>query len=472
MSKEEKAQAVFTLGGASRLAVAEPLEADVVVAGAGVGGMSAALEAARAGARVVVIEATADLGGNAARSTGYMAFAGTSRQRHEGIDDGPDLLFEDLMREVDRRRRDFGIVFDSGLARRFADESADAYDFLGGLGVRFGRWVPRPKQHSANRMVAIAVNTDFRTCFERALGDASITVLREHRVVALEREGGRVSGVLAQGAGSQRRIAARAGVVLATGGYQANHALRRRYQPQHLADTVFPGLDSCRGDGQLLAQAAGADLINMSMIPIYIRVSSGLLEDTIAVNAHGRRFHDETGPYFDRVEALGRQPGESGHYLFDAHAAERKPLLVAGLPGPVRTADTLTELATAIGADPAVLAQTVSDWNALVTSGAERDPEFGRVVFPEPRRAIAEPPFHFTPTVLGATFTAGGLSVDDDLQALDIHGEPIAGLFAVGDCLGGVNPAAGVGGLHISSAVTLGRAAGRRVARDAALQPA
>jgi hypothetical protein len=109
----------------------------------------------------------------------------------------------------------------------------------------------------------------------------------------------------------------------------------------------------------LLAQAAGADHINMTMIPICIRVPSGLVEDTIVVNALGERFDDETGPYFARVEALQRQPGGTGFYLFDAQTAEAKATLVAGLPGPVHTADDLTQVAEAIGADPGVLRGTL-----------------------------------------------------------------------------------------------------------------
>jgi succinate dehydrogenase/fumarate reductase flavoprotein subunit len=445
-----------------------PLDTDVVIAGGGVGGMSAAIEAARAGARVVLIEARPELGGNAARSTGYIAFAGTSMQRAEGLDDSPDCLVRDLEDEVRKRRADFGIVFDRRLAARFAADSAAAFDFLRDLGVRFGRWVPRPSQHSAERLVAIAENTDFRTRFESVLQELGISVLLEHRVVSLRLEAGRVSGVVAVSTGAtpaRRHVTASAGVILATGGFQANHQLRTRFEPEHLAQTAYPGLDTCRGDGHLLAQAIGADLINMTMIPQYVRFPSALLEDAIALNVAGYRFHDETGPYFDRVEALRNQERGAAFYLFDARAAREREDLLAGLPAPIRTEESVAEVAAAIGAAPAVVERTVRDWNALVVSGAERDPEFGRAVFPSTRCAITEPPFHFTPAVVGATFTAGGLSVDPDLRALDIFGRPIPGLFAAGDCLGGVNPAAGVGGLHISSAVTLGRAVGAVVAR-------
>ena len=63
--------------------------------------------------------------------------------------------------------------------------------------------------------------------------------------------------------------------------------------------------------------------------------------------------------------------------------------------------------------------------------------------------------------VVGINFPAGGFRVSPRMEVADVHGRVIPGLFAVGDCVGGVNPAVGLGGIHISSALTLGRVAGR-----------
>ena len=63
--------------------------------------------------------------------------------------------------------------------------------------------------------------------------------------------------------------------------------------------------------------------------------------------------------------------------------------------------------------------------------------------------------------VVGINFPAGGFRVNADMQVLDVFGDPIVGLYAVGDCVGGVSPAIGLGGVKITAALTLGRIAGR-----------
>ena len=105
------------------------------------------------------------------------------------------------------------------------------------------------------------------------------------------------------------------GVVLATGGYQSNPRLRQRYQPEFVARAPYLGVDTCRGDGHLMGQAVGGDLINMTFVPPLVIVSSSVVEDAIAVNAAGERFHDEAGPYEERVERLHAQPGRRARYV-------------------------------------------------------------------------------------------------------------------------------------------------------------
>ena len=117
-------------------------------------------------------------------------------------------------------------------------------------------------------------------------------------------------------------------------------------------------------------------------------------------------------------------------------------------------------------------ATSVDEWNATVTAGIRRDPAFGRVVFGKSRLPIAQPPFWASPMVVGVNFPAGGFRVSLDCEVSDIFGDVIAGLFAVGDCVGGIAPAIGLGGVKISSAVTLGRIAGRTAAAGGSHVPA
>ena len=66
--------------------------------------------------------------------------------------------------------------------------------------------------------------------------------------------------------------------------------------------------------------------------------------------------------------------------------------------------------------------------------------------------------------ITGINFPAGGFRVNADLQVLNVYGEPIPKLFAVGDCSGGLGPVIGMGGMRITPALTLGRVAGRKIA--------
>jgi succinate dehydrogenase/fumarate reductase flavoprotein subunit len=433
---------------------------DVVVVGGGPGGCACALTAARYGASVILLEAGERVGGNAARSTGYLAFQDFAMQHEAGIEDSVEKFMADMRAEIELQHGRYGVIFDDELAELFARESSETYRFLVDLGFRFNRFIQRPTQHTTDRMVDVADTAMFTTLFETALADAGVDVRTGIRGERLVTEGRAVVGVKA----GSTEFGATSGVVLAAGGYQANPALRARYQPANMATTPYLGTEDDRGDGHLMGQAVGGDLINMTMIPPLIMVASALVEESIAVNLDGCRFHDEAGPYDDRVKALGQQVDGLAWYVFDDRVARSKGQLIDEMPFDPTTAPTLEALAQELRCDPEGLVATVQAWNEAVASGVDQDSGHGRVIFPDPRRGIVEPPFHASLMVVGINFPAGGFRVTTDTQVLDVFGEPISGLFAVGDCVGGVSPTIGLGGTKISAALTLGRVSGRIVA--------
>lgn len=438
------------------------VEVDVVVIGSGAGGAAAAIEASRAGADVLVLERAAHTGGNAAMSTGYVAMCDTEAQRTAGIEDSAELFVADMLREVQRKRSSHGIVFDEALARVYAEESSEVYPFLRELGVGFSRHIPRPQQHSADRMLAIETVSKLEGLLDRA----GVPVRLRSSAMRLLTTNGRVDGVLVfdERAGETWTLRARAGVVLAAGGYQSSREMRRRWQPADMSDAPHIGMATCQGDGHLMADVVGGDLINMTMIPVNINVGSRLLEDCIAVNGHGRRFHDEAGPYDTRTAALRAEDGRA-HYICDASTFADCEDLIHMMPAEPRRAATLEELARLISVPVRELSASVERWNGFLASDAAVDPEFGRTVLPAGRSPIVEPPFAALPMIAGATFSLGGLRTNPDLQVLNAFGEEIRGLYAVGDCAGGVLACGAMGGIHLGTGFTLGRRAGRRVAR-------
>lgn len=447
------------------------MTADVVVLGTGPAGMAAVAAAAAEGVEVIAVEALDHIGGNCVWSTGYLAFVGSQMQAEKDIADDEETFVRDSAHMVELAADMFGVVWDEQLVRLFAQESAETYRLLTARGVRFSRFIPRPLQHTIDRMAAVEDTWMFLRAFQPDFELPSVTTLYRTTAQRLRTNpDGRVVGVVAQradadGNAGELQITARRGVVLATGGYQSNHLLRQRYQPEHLASGPYLGVDTCRGDGHLMGQAVGGDLVNMTFVPPLVIVSSSLVEDAIAVNQAGVRFHDEAGPYEDRVEALLAQLGRRAWYVFDSVVATEKRSLITQMPRPAVTADSLDELADLIDVPRAALHQTVQDWTAFLGGRDEIDPAFGRVVLPPARRTPATAPFTAVPMVVGVNFCAGGFRVTQSMQVIDVFGDPIPGLFAAGDCVGGLNPVSDLGGIHISGGFTLGRVAGRAVAR-------
>ena len=108
------------------------LSAEVVVVGGGLAGLSAALEAAEAGAQVIVLEMLSETGGSSAMSGGCFALAGTDLQREHGIEDSDELLFQDL-REVGQFENDEAIV------RTYVRHQLSTYEWLKAHGVKFSQ---------------------------------------------------------------------------------------------------------------------------------------------------------------------------------------------------------------------------------------------------------------------------------------------------------------------------------------------
>ncbi|MDF3311854.1 FAD-dependent oxidoreductase [Rhodococcus sp. T2V] len=443
----------------------ETLVADVVVIGAGPAGGSAAIEAARGRASVIVVETTGELGGNGAFSTGYVALSGTPFQSEIGVQDSVEKFVHDMEREVRSLEPSFHPEFDLDLAKRYATESSDAYQFLVDIGIRFQRIIPRPRQHTTPRLLTLTDPTEFRTAFEgefEALGVRAL--LRRSATKLTVGPCGRVDGVLISSGSEEVRVSARKAVVVAAGGFSANPDMRRKYRPLDDPYAPYVGLDTADGSGILMMQEVGAGVVNMDLIPQYLEGPSRFMEDCIAISGEGRRFFDEAGPYLERVAALREQPGEIGYYLYDATAAARNRQHISELSGRPKELATLEQVERVIGCDPNAVTETVEKWNRLMSSADDRDPDFGRVTFPFDRARIETPPFTVIPITVGIGNTNGGARVNLDLQVLGEDGAAIPGLYAAGDCAGTMNAAMGLGGVHIGSAVTLGRIAGRNAA--------
>ena len=211
--------------------------ADIVVIGGGPAGVATALEASKNGASVLLLEADTLIGGNAARSTGYLAFQGFAMQDKAGFEDSAEIFYADMVEEINRQKENYGIEFDAELAKVFAQESASTYDWLIDLGFEFNRFLPRPLQHSVNRMVDVTDTSMFTKVFSDVLEKNDVDIRTSTRARRLLVDKSVIVGVQAE----NETFRANLGVVLAAGGYQANSSLRKKYQPENMASTPYLG---------------------------------------------------------------------------------------------------------------------------------------------------------------------------------------------------------------------------------------
>jgi succinate dehydrogenase/fumarate reductase flavoprotein subunit len=269
-------------------------ETDVVVIGSGATGLPAAIMAREAGASVIMVEAEPRIGGHAITSGGNLPLGGgTSYQKKYGIEDSPDLFFQDLT--------DWTVVESNGfppyryndreIIRAFADNSVPAFEFLLAHGVKVIDRQPNSVGHeigvSVLRTMQIDVadwpmvhtggpadptDTEIRAGaglirpLEAAARKAGVDILLEHRMTAIHRESlnsGRVAGIAADHNGKKLNIRASKAVIVATGGSTGNVNFRRMFDPRlteeycGLAGMPWSDQDA---SGEIAAMAVGAAL--------------------------------------------------------------------------------------------------------------------------------------------------------------------------------------------------------------------
>lgn len=465
-------------------------ELDVIVVGSGAAGLPAALAARERGARVIVAESESVVGGAARLSAGMVMAAGSEIQRAAGLEDDPEALYQEYLLANQ-------YVVKPGIARRLAYDGGPAVEWLAELGVRFfpqvmqggGERVPRSHvpdggdQPGGQHVVDVLHRRCRQQDIEIALGN---------RVERLLQRDGAVVGVTVAG----ENIEAGA-VVLATGGFQANPSLIAQHLPSLAiyGDLVsYNGPPSSRGDALALGQQAGAHTVGHDR---YVAMLTPRLDSRefgaylpgwmLLVGPDGRRFCDETAPY-GQTYGVARAAGDVVYGLFDSqtladNGSSRlptfKPDFPSGSEGPPNIwttdniqrllqsgaalqADTLQEVAERLGLPGVAVAGTVARYNDHASRGEDRD-------FRKPARflrPLQTPPFYgveIRPSALG--ISAYGLEIDDQGHVLNAESQEIPGLFAAGECTGGVLGTRYLGsGNSWANCLVFGRAAGRSAA--------
>ncbi|MCW2497041.1 3-oxosteroid 1-dehydrogenase [Jatrophihabitans sp.] len=303
--------------------------------------------------------------------------------------------------------------------------------------------------------------------------DAGIELLLGTPLEELRISDGRVTGVVVTSDGASRTIGARHGVVLASGGFEHNEAMRKQYQREPITADWTVGAEANTGDGIVAGEQAGGALALMEdawwgpSIPLtggpWFCLAERTLPGGIMINDRGQRFMNEAAPYVEATHNMyggefgqGDGPGANLPAWMIIDQRYRNRYVFAGLQprakipgrwfkaGVVVKADTIAELATKLGLDPAAVEATISRFNGFARTG--KDEDFGRgdsgydryygdpTITPNPCLApIDQGPYYAVVMVPGDLGTKGGLVTDVHARVLRADGSVIDGLYAAGN---------------------------------------
>ena len=455
------------------------LSCDVLVIGAGIAGWTAATVAAQNGSNVVLLDKSLGaLGdGNTLMTSGSLNAVGKNPRTD------PDTLYQAVMSEN---------VAHPGLARAWANHCARAVEWLISCDISM-----RQNQSGSIRLepeteISLSpvyrkdVGTNILLKIKKRFDESGSRYVNgvEGRKLIWDKR--RIAGLLGKTDEEELEFSSRS-TVIATGGFSANQEMVREYLGRAALQCKLRGAKSCTGDGLRMALAVGAKAVNtkyfyghlLSLKAItddrfwpYPRLDA-LVHEGILVDRQGHRFVDEGRGDVAVANELARSEDVRGSSLiFDSEAWEQaKGESQSNLPqtppanpwlkendGYLYCCDSVGQLANSLGVDPVNLAQTLETLNRA--AGSPKD----LASLPIPRTAALRPlrpPLWGLRVVPGITFTMGGILINGQAQVLDSAENPILGLYAAGDAIGGL-----MGGHHggyaggLAQAVVTGMLAG------------
>jgi tricarballylate dehydrogenase len=486
--------------------------ADVIVVGGGNAAFCAALAAQEQGAKVVMLEAAPeDESGGNSRFT-----AGSVRVVYNGVDDiktlVPDLtpqeiaetdfgtytadqFFDDMARVTQNRA-------DPDLVELLVTKSFDTFCWLRDKGIRFipiyGRqafkidgkfkfWGGLTVEAVGGGPGLIKMETD-------AANKRGIDIRYQTRALSLLFDGVRVSGVRIRHDGVESDLHGKS-VVLACGGFEANSEWRTRY--------LGPGWDLAKvrgtrfntGDGIRMATEIGASTrgnwsgchaVQWEMnapefgdLAVGDQFQKHSYPFCVLINANGKRFVDEGADFRNYTYAkYGRvvleQPNQFAWQVFDAKVKHMQRDEYRIRQVTKVTADTLEEFAKKLeGVNAEQFLKTIAEYNAAVTKNVPFNPNIkdGRrtvglaIDKSNWANTIDTPPFEGYAVTCGISFTFGGVRINTDGEVLNTDYQPIRGLYAAGELVGGLFYFNYPGGSGLTSGAVFGKIAGTSAAR-------
>ncbi|MBP7764432.1 MAG: FAD-dependent oxidoreductase [Syntrophaceae bacterium] len=485
------------------------MESDVVVVGYGGAGACAALEAARAGCSVLLLEKLGMPGGSTTMSGGIVYASGTKLQKSVGINDTPDAMYKYLMACGQGRAV-------PELVKLVSDMSSENIDWLASMGAVFTQELLAMSGMENEPEYTAVTPAQKRGHRVRGTGSALFKVLAdavkaEKNIQVMTRTSGtklftrstasaanlEVVGLAASSKGKAITIKAKKAVILTTGGIMPgaeSEGWLKDYSPD-IAKCVAAGSTSSTGDGYRMGISCGGALKALNtggtlpsllfpgakMAGIVYANIWGL--PNIYVKADGTRFCNEGANYTLVSEAMFQRNATTAYCIFDAATVKktfamvekgieiRRTIALGIDPGNLDDqvkrgylwkGETIADLAKAIGIDGTTLTKTLDAYNRNAENG--KDLEFGRTKALEPLKTGPYYAFKINP---GLVAHDGGLSINTKSQVIDSYDQVIPRLYAAGrdsaGIFGGRYPASGAA---IADLLAFGRIAGKTAATE------
>lgn len=442
------------------------VETEFVVVGSGGAGLSAAVTLAQNGKQAVIVEKMPRLGGNTLVCGALMnawdplRTKGTSNEQ-KTVQDFADWTWEG---GNEAGKKD--------LIQTFAEHSWPTTQWLvDDIGVVFYKDLQGVWGH----MPELPNGLGFIYPFVKKAEELGVPSYLNATLSEITMEGGKAAGIVAEkDGGGTLTVKASKGVILATGGLGHNLEMVKELDPRYESINLSTNPVNATGECFAIAEAAGANLINMDSIQAvhFADPASGQVDwdiesaNSIFVNKQGARFMNEEMPRDDSVAGLLQQPD---HLMFSIADSKDWPTMDTvtsfGVTigeclerGKAYRADTLKELAVLLELDASNLAKTIDEYNSMVEGG--EDSAFHLATMGQ-RQKIDQGPFYASKLTVAIHYTNGGIEINPQAQVLDARGQVIAGLYAAGECTGGVMGTNRMGGNAVADTVIFGRIAGR-----------
>jgi len=449
---------------------------DTIIVGSGFAGLAAAIKSKENGAVPVVLEKRALIGGNSVLSTAWLNAAETSiqREKFDIKNDSHKLHYQDTLKGGDYKN-------DKDLVKALTDNVTESVEWLKGLGAPFAKIT---MLGGASRKRSHAPSNEYGGGLVKLLYSRAKTLGIEFRkktkvidfVIREDEKTGKrtLEGVVVESGGAVKRLKAAKAVIIASGGFGANAELVKRYDPSLVGYETTNFKDASTGEVMIAAMENGADAAGINYVQIHptfsntpgknnILITEGLRgEGFILVNTEAKRFVQDLDRRDVVSAAILSQPNKYA-YLIGSKETYHPKVEAYKKSGLVFEAETLAEVAEKAKLNSKVLAATVSEYNGYVK--ARKDPVFARKNM---EKQILTGPFYAIRVKPAIHHTMGGVRINTKGQVLDLDGNVIRGMYAAGECTGGIHGTNRLGGNAVADCLTFGRIAAENASKEQA----